>query len=194
MTRVRFAAALAAVLVVLVPAFAEKPAEEKAKGAMPSLSDAAAWANTKAPTEKELKGKVLVVHFWAFGAGYGRENFATYSKWDADFKDKGALVLGVYSRGPRGAVVNPREFDGKLPTLEQLMAKAKAEGVTFPTAFDTDERKVGAAWKVTYPSTIFLIDKKGQLRYRWTGNLTLKNGDAEKDLRQKIESLLEEKP
>jgi hypothetical protein len=194
MTRVRLAAALAAVLALFVPAFAEAPEIETVRGPMPSLTDAAAWSNTKPLTAKEFKGKVLIVHFWAFGAGGGQENFETYAKWTADFQSKGALLFGVYSPGRGGAIINPREFGGKPPTLEQLMAKAKAEGVTFPTAWDTADYKVGRAWQVALPSTILLIDRKGKLRYKYLGDLTAANDEPEKVLRQKIESLLEERP
>ena len=43
------------------------PVEIKGRQAAPELEDIAAWVNGKALTMKGLKGKVVVVHFMAFG-------------------------------------------------------------------------------------------------------------------------------
>jgi hypothetical protein len=43
------------------------PVEIKGRQAAPEFEDIAAWVNSKPLTMKGLKGKVVVVHFMAFG-------------------------------------------------------------------------------------------------------------------------------
>ncbi len=56
--------------VALLPALAAPaPAQEPAamKIAAPELQGIEAWINSKPLTLKGLRGKVVVLHFWAFG-------------------------------------------------------------------------------------------------------------------------------
>ena len=50
---------------VTVPAAAQEPVEMKL--AAPELEGIGAWVNSKPLTLKALRGKVVVLHFWAFG-------------------------------------------------------------------------------------------------------------------------------
>jgi hypothetical protein len=43
------------------------PVEIKGKQSAPEFENIAAWVNSKPLTMKDLKGKVVVVHFMAFG-------------------------------------------------------------------------------------------------------------------------------
>ncbi len=53
--------------------------------------------------------------------------------------------------------------------------------------------KTWQAWENHYWPTVYLIDKKGEVRYRWDGELNWKETKGEKIMRQRIEELLAEK-
>ena len=56
---------LAAVLFPPVAARGQQPAEMKI--AAPELKDVDEWINTKPLQFKDLRGRVVVLHFWTFG-------------------------------------------------------------------------------------------------------------------------------
>jgi len=55
------------------------------------------------------------------------------------------------------------------------------------------EGKTWAAWSNQYWPSIYLIDKKGIVRYRWDGELNSNKVKGEEIMRKKIEELLAEK-
>jgi hypothetical protein len=56
---------LAAALLPLATASAEQPAEMNIT--VPEFKDVDEWINTKPLEFKDLRGKVVVLHFWTFG-------------------------------------------------------------------------------------------------------------------------------
>jgi hypothetical protein len=68
----------------------------------------------------------------------------------------------------------------------------KANKMAYPIAVDKDT-KTWAEWDNRYWPGIYLIDKKGIVRYRWYGELNDKETKAEPVMRKKIEELLAEK-
>jgi flagellar hook assembly protein FlgD len=76
--------------------------------------------------------------------------------------------------------------------IEKVCKKVKDNGMKYPIAVDGS----GKTWKVWgnqwWPS-IYLIDKKGNVRYRWDGELNWKETKGEEIMRKKIEELLAEK-
>jgi hypothetical protein len=50
------------------------------------------------------------------------------------------------------------------------------------------------AWENHYWPSVYIIDKTGNVRYRWDGELNWNGTKGEKILRNKIEELLAEKP
>ena len=61
----------------------------------------------------------------------------------------------------------------------------------YPVAVDT-AAKTWQAWGNRYWPSVYLIDKKGFVRYRWDGELNWQTTKGEPVLRQKIEALLAE--
>jgi len=52
--------------------------------------------------------------------------------------------------------------------------------------------KTWQAWENHYWPAVYLIDKKGDVRYRWDGELNWKGTNGEKIMRKRIEELLAE--
>jgi hypothetical protein len=61
----RLVASVAFLHALVLSACAREPVAMKI--AAPELRGIAAWINSKPLTLKELRGQVVVVHFWAFG-------------------------------------------------------------------------------------------------------------------------------
>jgi hypothetical protein len=69
----------------------------------------------------------------------------------------------------------------------------KANDMKYPIAVDRDG-KTWNAWGNRYWPGVYLIDKNGDVRYRWDGELNWKETKGEQIMRKKIEELLAEKP
>ncbi len=61
----------------------------------------------------------------------------------------------------------------------------------FPVVIDNDKR-IWNAWGNSMWPSLYLIDKKGYVRYAWYGELNWKGAEGEKIMRQRIEQLLAE--
>lgn len=62
----------------------------------------------------------------------------------------------------------------------------------YPIAVD-GSAKTWQAWGNRYWPSIYVIDRRGDVRYRWDGELNWKGIRGEKMMRQRIEELLAEK-
>jgi len=78
------------------------------------------------------------------------------------------------------------EFD-----VEQVRKKAAEAKFTFPVLIDNDKKNWNAWGNSMWPS-VYLVDKKGDLRFWWYGELNWQGQEGEKYLRQRIEELLAE--
>jgi hypothetical protein len=64
--------------------------------------------------------------------------------------------------------------------------------MTYPIAVD-NKLKTWRAYRNKWWPSVYLIDKKGRIRYRWDGELNWKDAKGEEIMRKKIELLLAEK-
>jgi hypothetical protein len=68
----------------------------------------------------------------------------------------------------------------------------KENKLIFSVAVDNDG-KTWKAWGNNYWPSVYLIDKKGDVRYRWDGELDCKGAKGQEVMQKKIEELLAEK-
>jgi peroxiredoxin len=174
-----------AVILMCLAAAARNSAQAQEPAAMkipaPELQGIEEWINSKPVQLQDLRGRVVVVHFWTFGCINCIHNYTSYSAWHKDFADKGVTIIGVHTP----------ETDGEKK-LDAVRKKVKSNKMTYPIAADTDG-KTWAAWGNRWWPSIYLIDKKGNVRYRWDGELNWDKVKGERIMRAKIEELLAEK-
>jgi len=87
--------------------------------------------------------------------------------------------------------VHTPETEGEK-NIEAVRKKVKENGIKYPVAVDSTG-KTWAAWGNRYWPSIYLIDKKGNVRYRWDGELNWNKTKGEEIMRKNIEELLTEK-
>jgi hypothetical protein len=87
--------------------------------------------------------------------------------------------------------VHTPETEGEK-VVESIRKSARQYGLEFPIAVDGG-LKNWQAWSNNIWPAVYLVDKKGNVRYWWYGELNWQGSDGEKFMREKIVELLAEK-
>ncbi len=143
--------------------------------------DVDTWINPPESDKPERAGKVTVIHFYAFGCDNCIRTLPYYNEWREHFPPGAFQVIGIH----RPETEQEREID-------RVKAKAVEAGMKYPIAIDNDSLMWDAWANRIWPS-IYLIDKKGYVRYWWYGELNWQGAESEKYLRGKIQELIQEK-
>lgn len=146
----------------------------------PEFEGVTEWVNTGPLTMESLKGKVVVVHFFAFGCSNCVNNYPWYREWQEAYQGKDVVLIGIHT--PEFAA----EEDGK-----QLRASLAKHKLTFPVAVD-NEKKMWQAWSNGVWPSVYMIDRQGRLRYWWYGELDWQGAGNQRVARKQIEQLLAE--
>lgn len=111
------------------------------------------WLNSKPSSLEAQRGKVILLQFWTFGC-YNCKNTLPYIKGYFDKFDKSAFtIIGVHTP----------EFDYEK-SAENVRAELKKIGISYPVVMDNDYQ-LWRAYEQRYWPCLYLIDKKGVIRY-----------------------------
>ena len=121
------------------------------------LSGATGWINSQPLTEKELKGKVVLVDFWDYSCINCIRATPYLRAWAEKYKDSGLVVIGVHTP----------EFDFEKLTPNVQKATQKFD-ITYPVALDSDY-KIWKSFHNQYWPAEYYIDAKGKVRYEHFG-------------------------
>ena len=147
----------------------------------PELTGVTAWINSEPVTLQQLRGKVVIVHFWAFGCINCIRNLPHYQGWYESFPKSDVVIIGIQTP--------ETEAERKLDNLKRQVSERKIE---YPVVFDGDSVNWKAWGNDVWPA-VYLIDKQGRVRNWWYGELNWKGATGEAFIRKRIETLLEEK-
>lgn len=139
------------------------------------------WINSEPISLKELRGKVVLVHFYAFQCHNCHANFGHYTKWHEEFSKDEVVVIGIQT---------PETSRERDPTAVREAAKEK--GMEYPVMIDL-ESKNWATWANTMWPTVYVIDKNGYLRHWWQGELNWQGATGDETIHELIVSLVAEK-
>jgi thiol-disulfide isomerase/thioredoxin len=138
------------------------------------------WLNTEGKKLEFEKGRVYVVEFWTFGCINCQRNLPAYARWQKRFADQKLTIIGVHT---------PETAEEKK--TENVIAHVKQLGITYPVLLD--QAAVNwKKWQQQWWPTVYLVDKKGQVRYRWLGELNWQKATGDEDMAKCIEKLLAE--
>jgi cytochrome c biogenesis protein CcdA/thiol-disulfide isomerase/thioredoxin len=125
-------------------------------GAAPAFSGIQQWLNTpggKPVTLAALRGKVVLVDFWAYSCINCQRELPHVEAWYKDYAADGLEVVGVHT---------PEYAFEHVPS--NVAAGVSRLGLTFPVALDNSYGTWNAYDNQSWPAS-YLIDAAGQIRH-----------------------------
>jgi peroxiredoxin len=146
----------------------------------PELVDSGEWATAGRTSLRAERGKVVLVHFYAFQCHNCVANFAHYNRWHESLSKIGVTVIGVQT---------PETNAERDPAL--VKQAASKQGFGFPVLIDLKNANWDA-WGNTMWPTVYVIDKKGYIRHWWQGELNWQGATGDKTIEKMVDELLAE--
>lgn len=153
------------------------------------------WVNGSPLSPEDLKGKVLLLDFWAVWCGPCRATFPHLTEWHEKYKDEGLVVIGLtryYRYGWDDEKKEHRKEEGlsqekEVAALEKFAAH---HGLKHRLAFMPEESETSEDYAVSGIPHVVVIDRNGIIRL-------IKVGSGEKnakEIEKTIEELIKAKP
>jgi thiol-disulfide isomerase/thioredoxin len=121
------------------------------EGALPSLSGAVEWLNSKPLSAEELKGKVVLVDFWTYSCINCLRAIPYVRAWAEKYRDHGLVVIGVHA--PEFA------FERNVDNVRKAIATLR---VGYTVAIDNDYKIWRAFENEYWPAHCFIDERKGR--------------------------------
>ncbi|BAO91790.1 redoxin family protein [Caballeronia cordobensis] len=140
--------------------------------AAPEFAGIDTWINSTPLTLTQLRGKVVLVDFWAFACGSCIESLPALKSWHRQYAEQGLVVVGVHTP----------EFPFEEDT-NNVKRAVERFGIAYPVAQDNGYATWAAYGNQRWPSR-YLIDRHGRVVHTQAGE----GGDAQTEAA--IEALL----
>jgi thiol-disulfide isomerase/thioredoxin len=109
-----------------------------------------------APTRlSELKGKVVLLDFWATWCGPCRQSIPELAELYGKYKDSGLEIIGVS--------VDEKETQAMIPVAQREL------GINYPIVLSEEVPGIDTQFKYEYLPTLYIIDKQGKIRHKMGG-------------------------
>jgi thiol-disulfide isomerase/thioredoxin len=133
------------------------------------------WLNVDSPLHlANLHGKVVIVEMWTFGCINCQHVIPSLKDWHAKYKEQGLVIIGNH--------FPEFSYESDLQNLRNAIAE---DGIEYAVAQDNN----GDTWRAfnnQYWPTLYLIDKRGHMRYVHIGEGNYKETE------ENIQALLKE--
>ena len=126
---------------------------DKLDGDLPGFDGATEWINSSALSPKSLRGKVVLVDFWAFMCYNCLNALPHVKELYSKYKNRGFVVIGVHT---------PELGPERVPA--GVHDAVKRLGITYPVVIDNDNRIWNAFHNQYWPAAYF-ADATGKLRF-----------------------------
>lgn len=150
------------------------------------------WIGSPPLALADLRGKVVLVRFFTDHCAYCRATAPALVELDADYRERGLAVIGLFHPKPRGA----------KSSVADVAEVVRGWGWTFPVGLDASWTTLDAYWlesgERSATSASFLVDRQGVIRWVHPGPEFHPDGPADHeqcrrdyaDLRAAIDQLL----
>lgn len=122
-------------------------------GTAPELRGLTGWINSDPVTLEQLRGRVVLVDFWAYSCINCQRSIPHVVAWDEAYREAGLTVLGIHS--PEYA------FEKEQRNVE---AGARDFGIDYPVALDNN-LSTWTTYRNRYWPAHYLIDAEGTVRH-----------------------------
>ncbi len=146
----------------------------------PEFAPVENWINSSPLSLRELRGKVVLVHFYAFQCHNCHANFGIYQRWHKELTDKGVVVIGIQT-----PETSPER------DADAVKAAASERDLKFPILIDLASEN-WKAWGNTMWPCVYVVDKHGYIRMWWPGELNWKGATGDKTIESAVDLLLAE--
>ncbi|MFO0915003.1 MAG: redoxin domain-containing protein [Pirellulales bacterium] len=146
----------------------------------PEFVKAEHWINSEPLTLAGLRGKVVLVHFYAFQCHNCQANFEIYRRWHEEMTKKGVVVIGIQTP----------ELESER-SLEAVKAAAAERKLQFPILMD-EETANWNAWGTTMWPTVYVVDRNGYIRQWWQGELQWNGATGDQTIEKVVDMALAE--
>ena len=141
------------------------------------------WLNTPGNEPISLvgrRGRVNIVHFWTYGCYNCQNNLPVYARWHKQFAGKDVVIVGIHT---------PETSSERVDA--NVVRHVKDFKIEYPVLFDQSGTNWGR-WQQRYWPTVYLIDRKGKVRFRWIGELNYGGKRGEARMAQLVEDYKKE--
>lgn len=152
------------------------------------------WIGSEPLALEDLRGRVVLIRFWTDTCPLCRATAPALVEIDAEYRERGVTVIGMYHPKPRGTT----------RSLAEIAAVRDEHGWGFPVAVDSSWAALDAFWLAQgprdYTSVSFVLDRDGIVRYVHPGGEYHRGGPTDHeqcrrdyaDVRAALEALLAE--
>ena len=147
---------VATMLLFTVSGGAQHP-DDAFVGQMAPALKTSEWINSEPMTLEELRGKVVLIDFWAWDCPECAKTLPHIKDLHAKYADQGLVIIGVHT--PRG------EFEKNVDDVRRAVV---AKGIEYPVTIDHEYLTwldyVCNAWPTHY-----VVDQEGVIQLSHTG-------------------------
>jgi thiol-disulfide isomerase/thioredoxin len=140
----------------------------------PEVTQIEEYINTDPLRISELKGKVILVHFWTYSYINCIHTIPYLNEWYQKYSDKGLVIIGIHTP----------EFEFEK-NIDNVRAAVKEHMIEYPVLQDSNYATWNAFQNIYWPRD-YVIDKEGFIRYDHIGE------GGYNETENVIKSLLEE--
>jgi len=146
-----------ALLLITGITLAQQPDDVFVGQPAPEIKKSDVWINSAPLTLASLKGKVVVVDFWAFDCPYCAEAMPHIQDLYSKYEKNGLVIIGVHT---------PRiDYEKDIPKIKDAVAK---KGIKFPVVVDNKYDIWSDYLCSTWPSQ-FVVDREGIIQFSHSG-------------------------
>lgn len=172
---------------------AKKLAELVGKPAAPLADDVKAWVNGEPLKDGDLKGKVVLLDFWAVWCGPCIATFPHLKEWNEKYSDKGLVIVGLTQyygftwNDDTSRASKPKEGKATAEEEHEMLRKfAEHHSLHHRFAVQKEGSTLAEYYAVSGIPHVVLIDQEGKVRLVRVGS----GPQNAKDIGDMIEKLL----